>query len=232
MRPRRHDAPVAVVLGRRGSGKTTLVKSRLDLFPRVLICDPNHEYEGRAPDGLSGLYQLARSERKFRLVFRPPLGVAEAEELEAVDCLAEIAYRTGNLLLVVEEADRYTKHGKDTLPYLRLLIDQGRHNEIGVVMVARRPSRLPKDVIENASALYLFHIHEPHSQRYLAGIIGADVAQLAGLGAGDYLEWDERRGVRRRRIALGPPSSPSGRPSIAAPTGKASSENRKIDQKT
>ena len=228
MRPSRHDAPVAVVLGRRGSGKTTLVKSMLCRFPRVLIVDPEHEYPGTVCDSLSELYGRARTERRFQLVYRPALGVAGTDELDAVDCLAQIAYNVGHLLLVIDEADRYASQGKNTLPYVRLLIDEGRHREVGLCAIARRPSRVPKDLIENAGWLYLFHTHGEHSHRYLASIIGAEAEHLASLQAGEYLEWNERSGVARRKIALGPRPS-TFRPSpIVAPGGSASSKIRSI----
>lgn len=226
MRPRRHDAPVAVVLGRRGSGKTTLVKAKLAAFPRIIIVDPEHEYQGTVCDKLSKIYNLARTTLRFRLVYRPARGLASKGELEAIDCLAQIAYTVGNLLLVIDEADRYARQGKDTLPYVRLLIDEGRHRDVGLIAVARRPGRIPKDLIENAGWLYLFHTHGAHSQKYLAGIIGAEAEHLATLTAGEYLEWNERAGVTRRKITLGPRGVTPLPSPIALRTGAPSPEHR------
>lgn len=203
MKLSRHNAPVVVVLGRRGSGKTTLVKSWLPGLRRLLVVDPNHEYKGGTVcTRVGALYEAAREADTFQLVYRPPVGIPDDDELARVDLVAAVALDVGRCLLVIDEADRYVKHGRDTLPHVAQAINQGRHRGVGMVTVARRPSRLPKDVIENASALYLFHLHEPHSLRYLAGIIGADVERLRGLGPGEYAAWDERRGVEFRRVAL------------------------------
>ena len=215
MRPSRHDAPVAVVLGRRGSGKTTLVKSFLPRFHRVIVVDPNHEYSGEVFTSLGDLYRACLGGGSFQVVYQPPTGAPDADELDRVDCVAQVAWTVRSVLLVIDEADRYVRLGKDTLPYVRLVIDQGRHRNVGLCAIARRPSRVPKDVIENASSLYLFHCHEPHSQRYLAGIIGADVEALAGLSAGQYLAWSERGGVVHSSIAL-PTSKKTSKKLIAA----------------
>jgi len=232
LKPRRHDAPVAVILGRRGSGKTTLVKAKLQAFPRVIIVDPEHEYPGEVCESLGQLYRLARTTRRFRFVYRPSRGLASKSELESIDCLAQIAYTVGNLLLVIDEADRYARQGKDTLPYVRLLIDEGRHREVGLVAVARRPGRIPKDLIENAGWLYLFHTHGAHSQKYLAGIIGAEAEHLSTLTAGEYLEWNERAGVTRRKIALGPRGVTPLRAPIPLPGGDASADIDQTAKKT
>lgn len=200
--PRRHDAPVVVVLGRRGSGKTTLVKSRLDAFSRVLIVDPEHEYTGETYTDLGALWADVRGASTFRAVYRPTRGVVSDVEIAAVDILAQIALEVGNVLLVIDEADRYVVAGKNLSPYLRLCVDQGRHRGVGICAIARRPARLSKDLIENASALFLFHTHGAHSRAYLADIIEGDAADLSKLRTGEYLAWDERAGVRRGGVEL------------------------------
>lgn len=194
--------PVGVIVGRRGSGKSTLAKAIIPAFSRVLIVDPNHEYEGKIFDSLGALYTDLRGGGRFRAIYRPPLGVAGKEELDAVDCVAQIAWSVGRCLLVIDEADRYTRMGKDTLPFIHALIHQGRHRGVGLLGIARRPEGLPKDLIGNARYLYAFHLSEPYSRAYLGRILGDRSAELGTLADGEYLVCSERGGIDRRAVPL------------------------------
>lgn len=193
---------MAVVLGRRGEGKSTLVKSWLRAWRRVLIIDPKREYPGKAHTSLATLHAAIRDGERFVLSYQPA-GLVDREHLEAVDIAAQMALTYGDMLMVIEEAGRYTQSGKSICPQVRLLISEGRHHEVAVAAVSQRAASIGKDIIESADTLYLFHTHGEGSISYLASTIGADAAaELGALTPGHYLTWDARRGIGRGTVAL------------------------------
>jgi DNA helicase HerA-like ATPase len=198
MKPRRHDQPIGVILGRRGSGKTTLAKELIERFPQVAIMDPNHEYDGAAFTSLSDFHrELAGS---HSVVFRPKIGLPKDVLLEEFDIFCQILWEAGRRLVVIDEADRFSSHGKESTPFFQLLVNQGRHRELAILAIARRAAQLPKELIENASHLYLFHIHGAHSINYLQSIIGKEADALGRLPKLHYLEWSETAGVKKKTL--------------------------------
>lgn len=198
MKPRRHDQPIGVILGRRGSGKTTLAKELIDRFPEVAIMDPNHEYDGRAFTALDEFYRDPWGPHS--VVFRPKIGLPKDVLLEEFDIFCQILWERGRRLVVIDEADRFASRGKESTPFFQMLVNQGRHRELAILAIARRAAQLPKELIENASHLYLFHIHGAHSINYLQSIIGKEAEELGRLPKLHYLEWSETAGVKKKSL--------------------------------
>ena len=193
---------MGVVIGRRGEGKSTLVKTWLDRWRRVLIVDPKGEYPGAACYSLATLHHHVRTSEQFRVCYRP-MGMDDKQHLVAVDIAAHVALEYGDMLVVIEEAGRYTQMGQSVCPKVRRLISEGRHHEIAVCAISQRAASIGKDIIEAADTLYLFHTHGEHSAAYLASIIGREAAaDLSGLTPGEFVTWDARAGVGRGMVTL------------------------------
>lgn len=77
-------------------------------------------------------------------------------------------------LLVLDDADRYLSASPKGI--WRDLFTSFRHWGVNLLVVARRPQGVPKDVIASADELVLFRMSEVHARNYLSKLLGFDVA--------------------------------------------------------
>lgn len=168
------DNSILVVLGRKGSGKSTLVREiireKMVERRRVLIIDGMGEYGGEGIEVVHGVDDaLDRIEKiddhdRFAYAFRT---MRSEDDLDLIG----VAYEVPNQLLVIEEASRYCSATQ--LPdEIGQLVRYGRHREIDMIFIARRPSELHRDVTANADVVVTFQQHEPRDVLYLRSIFG------------------------------------------------------------
>lgn len=185
------DAELLLVVGRRGSGKSTLTKGLLKGRPKVVAFDPRAEYGGRgwtvAYTRTEVLKAMKRDwARGFHIAYVPPAG----EEIEALHKLtlicwaAQSPYEDGRdprkLTLVVEEADLSfpaTRLPSD-LSGMQRVVNQGRHVGIEAIAVTQRPALISKNFRGNVATSYVFPLADEDDQ----------MAMLKKLGSG----WRER----------------------------------------
>jgi len=173
----RIDNTILVLFGRKGSGKTTLVKEIASGHPRVFVLDTIGEYEEgfvRA-DGLEACVDAvmeARGRRQFcyslRVVEEAPTG--QRGELAILDLIYESHERA---LVVVEEVSQLCS--PVWLPReVAQLVRYGRHKRIHQIYVARRPSEVHRDLTSNADLVATFEQREPRDLAYLAQYMGPE----------------------------------------------------------
>jgi len=165
--PAGKHADVVCVFGRRGSGKSTFVKSRIKAVPRVVVFDPMGEYPGRACNTLADVaagLNAARGKPKLALAYRPPVN----REAEALHHLCEMlirhqaGYQNGRhrdgVLLVVEEADQGFPSAAlpSHLTGMKAAILRGRHAGISILAVSQRPALVSATLRSNAAAWIVF----------------------------------------------------------------------------
>ncbi|MCC7332647.1 MAG: DUF87 domain-containing protein [Flavobacteriales bacterium] len=131
---------IKLIFGKTGSGKSYFVKNKiLPLFSRLVIIDPQLEYEGLIFTDYSDLanFHLENSPESFRYVCR------FNSDLD-IDFLFRWCYAVGNLCLVVEEAEQYISPYAKSSNFL-YLVRYGRHKSISIIGIARRLSELSTD---------------------------------------------------------------------------------------
>lgn len=131
---------IKLIFGKTGSGKSFLVKNKiLPLFTRLVIVDPQQEYEGLVFFSFEDLstYHLENSPETFRYVAR------FSSDLD-IEYLFKWCYVIGNLCLVVEEAEQYISPYAKSNSFL-YLVRYGRHKSISIIGIARRLSELSTD---------------------------------------------------------------------------------------
>jgi len=192
---------IRVVLGRGGSGKTSLVCFHLSKLRRpVCIFDTNteaaylrggHLVVASARDLVAAL--LAGATRlAFRPAFDPGAGDYQAARVAAFELMNEAAWHRGGITLVWEEADKVTS-AAHLPPFAGAIVDQGRHRGIAVIAVARRPAKVPRDLTANASRIIAFRSTEARDLAYYADVLGSEAA-AAVRDLPDYhaLDWTEK----------------------------------------
>lgn len=193
------DPPVVCILGRRGSGKTTWALRALRSHSRYLVWDPKREYPGEVFTSLSVLYRrlLAVGSGPVRISFRP-MGVSQGPEY--FDAFCEVVYAFGACTVVFDEVDRFSGPGPIIPPWFSMLINEGRHARVEMWGIARRPARVPKDLIENAHRLIIFHM-KGGAVEYLKSTIGKESAEkLPTLPPLTYLEWSDSDEIKIKKV--------------------------------
>jgi len=165
---------IVALVGRKGSGKSTLVAEIVREWDRALIVDTMNEY-GRGigatvfyGDAYVPAIVEASRQRRFRFSLR---GLEYDEVLEALEGAATLR----QLLVVVEEASAYMKAQQIPWPIAQL-VRMGRHRGISQLYVAQRPSMLHLDVISQADVIVSFQQHARRDVETLVGHVG-DVAE-------------------------------------------------------
>jgi DNA helicase HerA-like ATPase len=168
---------IGTILGRKGTGKSWLVREILTEFPRVLILDTVAEYG--AKDGAviaDGFAQAlsALEEADGSDAFKISIRLVNEQHALAI---AEIVWEFRNVLFVVEEASAYLKPQAIPDPFKRLVL-MGRHRGISQLYVAQRPARLHRDLTTQSDFVVTFQQHGSTDIAYLADVFGDD-AKLA-----------------------------------------------------
>lgn len=174
--PRPRPGTNANVFGRKGSGKTHLVKrSLLAHHSRILIVDPLREY-GDVAIQVQSLEQLADYLAGTAGTWRVTIS---NDRLEAdLEAICEAAYELGDLLLVLEECSWWCS--PSFIPdYLKRFVQYGRHRGVWPLAIARRPSEIHRMFTSEAYEVYCFTMQEPNDLDYLKKYVSASYAEAA-----------------------------------------------------
>ena len=144
----RFNYDALLFLGRSGAGKTTIVKKILAGVPksRLYVIDSNYEFHGQN-------------------VTRPTEYTSDWLD----DFLKRFRAKHTNCLLYIEDIDLFQP--MRSLELKRLAIN-GRHQNIGLIIVSRRPKELPKVVVSKCRYAFIFAGLVPEDKEYLESING------------------------------------------------------------
>lgn len=166
----------AVIFGLKGAGKTTLIRQRLlPAHSRCLIVDPQREYGGAAVE-VGSLNAWADYVERTSGRWRVALFNVDLED--QFDDLCAAAWSVGNMLLVVEEVDRFCDPSYISDDFFRI-VNYGRHAPAGPVdflASSRRPADVNRTLTANAYEVYCFTINEPRDVKYLRDLVGESYA--------------------------------------------------------
>ncbi len=144
---------VVLILGKRGSGKTTFLKELLNLDYNFFIFDP-----------MNRLPHL--KEKKY------VAGLIPRADTEKTTAYLNYIYANGNMTVIIDELDIFPYS-----PILAHIILTGRNKNIGVYASAHRPADVDKDYITNADWVISFNFKEPNDIEYLKRYVGASNAR-------------------------------------------------------
>lgn len=187
---------IAALVGRKGSGKSTLVGEIVREHDRALIVDRMFEYGAqlgatvvRGFDAAVEAVLEASRRRRYRYSLR---GLEDDEVLEVLAGVATLR----DTLVVVEEASAYMK-AQQIPREIAQLVRMGRHQEISQVYVAQRAAMLHLDVISQADVIVSFQQHARRDVDTLVGHLGDHAERVRDLErfeiiAGGPAGWEEK----------------------------------------
>lgn len=182
------EKKIIPIFGKRGSGKSFLVKKLIESEKRLLIFDTLGEYtNGVVFEDPRKLLEFWRNvyRKSFRLIYRP------LNPQEELDPLAELVFDLGNMTMVIEEIDCYCT------PYeisdaMAHIIQRGRHQGITLIGVTQRPFGIHRLITSQAKEIYVFNTNEPRDRDYLRMLLGTEIdAKLDALQQYQYVKWTD-----------------------------------------
>lgn len=185
---------VRLILGKTGSGKTTLGREFVNCLPRALIIDKGflefsarhfldldelHKYLDQR-GGPGGNFRASISPRKsdYDQLFRWALELGQAEEIT----------------LVLEECDRFpTPDSQETFSDIT---ERGRHFGVHVLSLGTHPCGVDIDLRRQATEIYSFRQHEPADIKWLTAVMpSAAMEQIINLGDYEFIRWEAQHGT-------------------------------------
>jgi DNA helicase HerA-like ATPase len=173
---------ICVVFGKKGSGKTTLVKRSASFLSRVVIFDPLSEYaDGVVISDAASLAEYLRVNHagKFKIIFR-----AEDDQV-----FSEAFYACRNMYdmtIIIEEVDNFCSP-YDIEENLRGIIRYGRHRQLSIIGVSRRPAEVSRHLTAQADCIISFIQNEPRDIAYLKSrLSNEDCEQIKSLPEYQY----------------------------------------------
>lgn len=166
---------ITVIFGKKGSGKSNLAKFLLYEGARgksLFIWDFLGEYGsyGIVFDNTLSILQYLKTRK-------PPYKIIlQSKRIDDFDNFCKVIYNIGNIYLLVEETDSVCNANKiyDSFAYI---IRYGRHYNLDILAITRRPFDIARLLTANADKIYCFQYNEPRDLQYLRAFMPIDATE-------------------------------------------------------
>lgn len=169
---------IILVLGMKGSGKTYFVKTKL--LPRIkryVVIDILDEYAGYCVRDFPEFLEADRSGRS-RIVCK------FTDDLDVTYALLYL-WERGEITVVLEEVDQQAASFSIN-PALEQLIKYGRHRNLSIIGVTRRPFEITALLRSQADSVVTFRQGEPRDLVFLREAFGGDPGTISSLPPHHY----------------------------------------------
>lgn len=196
---------VTLLIGKSNSGKSHLARYQARMARRLLAHDPNGEGVYGDAWSVTGdrreLIDILADPRACRVAWR---GAAftddERERVDAFEYANRCAWACGNLSIIWDEVDMFTRRG--VLPPMAYrIVNAGRHRNLTILACTRRPYNVPRELSAAATRLIVFRVTEPRDVAFVRSIAGDAARHLPRLARLHCLDWTEH-GTRFRVSAF------------------------------
>lgn len=184
---------VRLILGKTGSGKTTLARQFVRQLPRALILDSGFcEFPA---DNFATMRQLHEhldahggAGGRFRASYTPL-----KKDVSTLFRWARELGRPEEITLVLEECDRFPT--AESAAGFEELIQRGRHYGVNMLCLTTHPYAVDIDLRRQATEIFSFRQHEPADIKWLSSVMPAAVVEkISGLGDYEYICWNAKTG--------------------------------------
>ncbi len=189
------------ILGRKGTGKSRMLRERLKSESRIVLWDPLGEHVWcpnriTDPARLDAFFGWTRKREKFAARF-VPLAAPEG----SFDAVADMVYRRGRLAFGVEEVamisnPNWLPEGFDRLVRL------GRHRGVDLLWTSQRAGEVARRLTAQTDVFIIFRHTEPRDLDAIQERCGVEVRdRVSQLEVHEHLVWDVEKGVIERAEA-------------------------------
>lgn len=197
-------ADIMIAIGATGSGKSTRVNGDIKRrgLQRLMLWDPQHEYDGPAVETIDALVQAVQAQA-FRVRFLPSWD--NRVKVQQFDLFCRVAYAAGRCAIVCEELSQVVKPNGGGPGWTQVLT-AGRHRELIVYGTSQRPALVDKTAMSQATRLYCGNLEYPPDVKVMALMLGVQEGEIQELGPLDYIERHrETKMLHRGNLRQGAP---------------------------
>lgn len=198
-------ADIVAFFGGTGSGKSLSVALELARRKpkRLVIWDLMRDH-GKGCEQFTtipALYARARELKPgdaFKICYWP----GSRNQGEEFDLVCEIAYRLGDLVLVVEEL-AFVTAANSAPPGWKKCTSTGRHRHLQLIGTSQRPASVDKHFFSNATRIRTGRLNFGDDIKTLANIINAKPEDITALAELEYIERDLTSGkITRGKLKI------------------------------
>jgi len=168
---------IELIFGKTGTGKTHLAKKLLTNYDRQFIIDPKLEYnEGSVFYSFLGVYNyvaqynLFQNDLSFTIITRFKTDIEN-------DYLFKLIELTENCVLLCDEIEKFIDRS-NTSSHFNELVNYGRHHNVSIIGIARRPAELSTTLKSQVNTIYSFQQTLYSDLQYMSKLGFSDLSEL------------------------------------------------------
>jgi chromosomal replication initiation ATPase DnaA len=169
---------IFLIFGKTGTGKSFLANNLISDFSRTIIVDPKHEYKNGLIFYTFEVLANYIIDNKFLNDVNKEFNFICRFNLESeIESLFELCEIVENVCLLIDEIEFYID-SRNKSTYFNNLINYGRHHNISLIGIARRPAEMSTTLKSQVDKIFSFQMSLPNDVKYMENLGLTDVDKL------------------------------------------------------
>ncbi|MBD3196326.1 MAG: AAA family ATPase [Candidatus Lokiarchaeota archaeon] len=164
---------ILMIIGRRGSGKTTLAKKIIDELSNCVILDFFNEYESEieiydSEEFIDYVIEQKGINKKF---------VSKINDDDENMYVSDFSYQVGDTTIIFEEVFRFCNRHY-IAPELQRITFYGRHKNVKSIIIGQRPAQINRDILSQADSFIFFKLTDSRDLNFIEQRFSKETSEL------------------------------------------------------